>query len=103
MKIRPILLSATLLCPPLLNGCATESVRYPRSAAANPPVMCRWMPMTRYMWGEGYQALLKAKIEPNWLYPAYVGLGTAVWATATPFLPVADAFTAPAWLGESCS
>lgn len=87
----------------VLGGCASDPVRYPRSSAQNPLQVCQWFPTTRYMWGEGYQAILDTKTEPDWLHPVYVGLGTAVWSAATPFFPVTDLFIAPLWVGKSCS
>lgn len=86
----------------LLGACATPPQPAQR-AGVNPVLNCGVLPVTEYLWGEGYRKMLDTRIEPEWVYPAYVGLGTGGWVLMTPFVPLVDLMVVPLRIGEPCT
>ncbi len=95
--------AALVLALGLLGGCATPTAKYAIPSGANPARNCQLMPVMRYMWGYAYRSMLDVTVQPEWVYPAYAGLGTLSWLVITPFFPVADVLTAPLWATQECA
>jgi len=97
---------AMLMTLALLSACAAPPSKYSRG---NPPSgenvakECKALPVTRKMWGDAYLQMLDYKTDPDWFYPAYVGLGTLSWIIAAPMIPAAEFMVTPMWAGQECT
>jgi hypothetical protein len=92
-----------LLAAGMLGACATQPAQPAKRAGVNPALNCGVLPVTEYLWGEGYRKMLDTPVQPEWAYPAYVGLSTGGWALATLFVPAVDILVAPLRIGEPCT
>jgi hypothetical protein len=98
-----------LLAAGMLGACASQPAtpRQPapsvKPAGINPALDCGVLPVTEYLWGPAYRNMLHAKVDPDWAYPAYVGLSTGGWVLATAFVPGVDLLLLPMRLGQDCS
>ena len=54
------------------------------------------------MWKVYREDIIEAKVDPEWLYPAYVGLSSLSWAGGAPFFPVLDLLMAPTRILDPC-
>jgi hypothetical protein len=70
---------------------------YQVTALAMPPpaTQCRVLPITQYVWREGYPKMMDSFDQKDALYPLYVGLGTLSWAGVTPLLFPVDLIMLP--------
>jgi hypothetical protein len=94
---------SALLILGLLNACASRPPQEPQLSAPNPATQCAVLPITQYVWTEGYSKMLSASDQQSWFYPVYAGLGTLSWMTVTPFLPVMDILVIPLRITQPCS
>lgn len=102
----PAQMRKALIAGMLLGGfsaCTVTPSKYAHDSGQNPATRCGVLPVTEYMWTEGYDKMAGARVDPEWLDSAYEGFGTAAWVLATPFYVIADILVAPLRVVQPCT